>query len=82
MPGRAFGIDALVGVEFGGDGGKNTLPAGVDHELALSAVAVEGVGLMCVDILRRYFKYLIGVFGTGQIGRFGVFVSRVLAAIT
>jgi len=28
VAGRAFGVDGLVGVELGGDGGENALPAG------------------------------------------------------
>jgi hypothetical protein len=31
VPGRAFGVDALVGVELGGDGGEDALPAGRAH---------------------------------------------------
>jgi len=31
VPRRAFGVNAFVGVELGGDGGKNALPAGVAH---------------------------------------------------
>ena len=39
VPGRAFGVDGLVGVELGGDGGKDALPAGL---------WVHGVLLGCV----------------------------------
>jgi hypothetical protein len=34
VAGRAFGIDALVGVELGGDGGEDALPAWIAHACA------------------------------------------------
>jgi hypothetical protein len=31
VAGRALGINALVGVELGGNGGEDALPAGIAH---------------------------------------------------
>jgi hypothetical protein len=58
VPGRAFGVDALVGVELGGDGGKDALPAGRCSWMELLWVGETVDRRSLLNILAEYLKYL------------------------
>lgn len=59
MTGRALCIDALVGVELGGDGGEDALPAGIAHLIAPCGCAVVWKR-RTLNILRIYGQDIFG----------------------